>query len=334
MLFAIDRFVKPEVPVQVRHIQIEAEQAGQRVDNFLLRELKGVPKSRIYRLLRRGEVRVNGGRIAPEYRLKAGDQVRVPPVRAAAAAETVPPGKGFLAQIEAAIIHEDNHLLVLNKPPGLAVHGGSGVRHGVIEGLRALRPAAPFLELVHRLDRETSGLLMVAKRRSRLRQLHELLRDDAVEKHYIALLAGRLPRGPIPIEAPLDRFHLQGGERMVRVANSGRHARSVFRAIERFPGAALAEVVIDTGRTHQIRVHAQHMGHPVVGDEKYGEREANRTFRELGVRRLFLHAHRLVIPWPDDQPTTLEAPLFEDLEGVLTRLRTQEKNDAKQYQQF
>jgi 23S rRNA pseudouridine955/2504/2580 synthase len=319
--------------VQVRHIQIDPEQAGQRVDNFLLRELKGVPKSRIYRLLRKGEVRVNGGRSTPEYRLVAGDQVRLPPVRTSTAAETAPPGKGLLAQIEASIIHEDNHLLVLNKPPGIAVHGGSGIRHGVIEGLRALRPTAPFLELVHRLDRETSGLLMIAKRRSRLRQLHELLRNDAIEKHYIALLSGRLPRGPVPVEAPLDRFHLQGGERMVRVDGAGRHARSVFRATERFPGATLVDAVIDTGRTHQIRVHAQHIGHPVIGDDKYGDKEANKTFRELGVRRLFLHAHHLVIPWPDDEPLTLTAPLFNDLEDVLTRLRAQEKNDAKQYQQ-
>lgn len=319
--------------MQVRFIQVDSEQAGQRIDNFLLRELKGVPKSRVYRLLRRGEVRVNGRRSSPAYRLAAGDEVRLPPVRRSDDVEELPPSEGLLAQIEASIMYEDERLLALNKPPGLAVHGGSGVRHGIIEGLRALRPQAPFLELVHRLDRETSGLLMIAKRRSCLRQLHELLRDDVVEKHYIALLAGRLPRGPVPVEAPLHRFHLQGGERVVRVADSGRYSRSVFRATERFPGVTLVDALIDTGRTHQIRVHAQHIGHPVIGDDKYGEKSVNRTFRELGVRRLFLHAYQVVIPWPDAEPQTLSAPLYSDLNDVLTRLRAQEQKNAKQYQQ-
>ncbi|HEX5514199.1 MAG TPA: 23S rRNA pseudouridine(955/2504/2580) synthase RluC [Gammaproteobacteria bacterium] len=320
--------------MQVRRIRIDAEQAGQRVDNFLLRELKGVPKSRIYRLLRKGEVRVNGGRSSPEYKLVAGDEVRVPPVRVGEESEAMPPSQGLLAQLEAAIFYEDAGLLALNKPPGIAVHGGSGVRHGVIEGLRALRPTAPFLELVHRLDRDTSGLLLIAKRRSRLRQLHEQLRSGEVEKHYIALLAGRLPRGPVPVEAPLDRFQLQGGERMVQVAADGKHARTVFRATERFPGATLVDARIDTGRTHQIRVHALHLGHPVIGDDKYGDREVNKAFRELGVRRLFLHAHSLVLPQQDAEPLTLTAPLFKDLDDVLARLRAQEKEHGKQYQQF
>lgn len=317
--------------MQVRHIRIATEQAGQRVDNFLLRELKGVPKSRIYRLLRRGEVRINGARSSPNYRLVAGDEVRLPPVRTAESASNAPPGKGLLAQLEAAILYEDGTLLALNKPPGIAVHGGSGVRHGVIEGLRALRPSAPFLELVHRLDRDTSGLLLIAKRRSRLRTLHEQLRSNHIEKRYLALLSGRLPRGPVPVEAPLDRFQ-QGGERMVRVAESGRHARTVFRATERFPGATLVDARIDTGRTHQIRVHAQHLGHPVIGDDKYGDREVNKTFREVGVRRLFLHAHELVLPQDDAEPLVLAAPLFKDLDDVLARLRAQEVEHGKQYQ--
>lgn len=319
--------------MQVRRIRIDAEQAGQRIDNFLLRELKGVPKTRIYRLLRKGEVRVNGRRSTPEYKLAAGDEVRLPPVRVAEDAADLPPGRGLLAQLEAAIIYEDEGLLVLNKPPGIAVHGGSGVRHGVIEGLRALRPAAPFLELVHRLDRDTSGCLLIAKRRSVLRLLHELLRSDAVEKRYLTLLGGNLPRGPVPVEAPLDRFHLQGGERMVRVTDAGKHARTVFRAVERFRGATLAEARIDTGRTHQIRVHAAHLGHPVVGDDKYGNREINKLFREQGVRRLFLHAQSLTLHWPDAEPLTLTAPLFEDLETALAHLRTRDEEHGRRAEQ-
>lgn len=310
-------------------MRIGAEQAGQRLDNFLLRELKGVPKSRIYRLLRKGEVRVNGGRSGPEYKLADGDEVRLPPVRTAAEQDVAPPAKGLLQQLEAAIIYEDDGLVVLNKPPGVAVHGGSGVRHGVIEGLRALRPSAPFLELVHRLDRDTSGCLMIAKRRSRLRQLHELLRNGGVEKRYVTLLAGKLPRGVIPVEASLNRFQLQGGERMVRVADEGKEARTVFRTLERFPGATLAEARIDTGRTHQIRVHAAHLGHPVVGDDKYGDREINKAFREFGVRRLFLHAQGLTLHWQDKPPLALTAPLYQDLDEVLVRLRAQDEENAR-----
>lgn len=319
--------------MQVRYIRITAEQAGQRIDNLLLRELKGVPKSRIYRLLRRGEVRVNGGRSDPSYKLAVGDEVRLPPVRVSEHdAAAPPPGKRLLALLEAAIVYEDSTLLALNKPAGVAVHGGSGVRHGVIEGLRALRPEAPFLELVHRLDRDTSGLLLVAKQRSRLRELHELLRNQKVEKRYLALLAGSLPRGPVPVEAALDRFQA-GGERLMRVADSGRAARSVFRAVERFRGATLAEVRIDTGRMHQIRVHARHIGHPVIGDDKYGEREINKAFRQVGVRRLFLHASGLVLPQQDGKPLELSAPLPQDLEDVLVRLRIREEEHGEQYRQ-
>lgn len=320
-----DHDSRPEVPGRARRVRIAAEQAGQRLDNFLLRELKGIPKSRVYRLLRKGEVRVNGGRSMPEYKLAAGDEVRLPPVRVAEDAEAGAPPARLRRQLEAAILYEDESLLVLNKPPGVAVHGGSGIRYGVIEGLRSLRPNAPFLELVHRLDRDTSGCLMVAKRRSRLRQLHELLRAGGVEKRYVSLLGGRLPRGVVPVEAPLDRFHRQGGERMVRVADAGKQARTVFRTLERFPEATLAEVRIYTGRTHQIRVHAVHLGHPVIGDDKYGSREINKPFRQLGLRRLFLHAQGLVLHWPDAQPLTLTAPLYEDLEDVLARLRAADR---------
>lgn len=309
-------------PVAVRILEIDAEQAGQRVDNFLMRELKGVPKTRVYRLLRKGEVRVNRGRVDASYRLQAGDQLRVPPVRQAAAEEgPARPPKGMLEALERAVVFEDERLLVLDKPAGMAVHGGSGVPFGVIEALRALRPNAPFLELVHRLDRDTSGLLLIAKRRSLLRQLHELLREGGVQKRYLALLAGKLPRGAVPVEAALERDLLQGGERMVRVAADGKASRSVFRTLDRFKDVTLAEVDIATGRTHQIRVHAAHLGAPVIGDEKYGDKDTNRAYRQLGLKRLFLHAHSLRLQLPDQPPLELRAPLSEDLQRVLDNMK-------------
>lgn len=304
----------------VRRVRIGADAAGQRLDNFLLRELKGVPKSRIYRLLRKGEVRVNGSRRDAEYRLQANDEVRLPPVRRAAEEAAPTPGAGLIERLNAAVIHEDDRVLVLNKPAGVAVHGGSGIAHGVIEAMRAARPNAPFLELAHRLDRGTSGCLIIAKKRSALRVLHELLRGRGVGKHYLALVAGRLPRGRIPVEVALDRFQLQGGERMVQVSEDGKASRSVFRAVRRFDQCTLAEVEISTGRTHQIRVHAAHIGHPIAGDDKYGDRAVNKALREVGLRRLFLHAHRLTVTWPDAAPLEVEAPLPGDLTQVLDRL--------------
>jgi 23S rRNA pseudouridine955/2504/2580 synthase len=316
----IDTTPNSSVPSpQVRRLQIGGEQAGQRVDNFLVRELKGVPKSRIYRLLRRGEVRINGGRVDATYRLQQGDEVRLPPVRVSVEDEQQP-AQRLLSTLQDAILYEDDRLLVLNKPSGVAVHGGSGVLHGVIEGLRALRPKAPFLELVHRLDRDTSGCLMIAKRRSALRELHELLREGGVQKRYLALLAGKLPRGSVPVEVALDRFQLQGGERMVKVSHQGKHARSVFRAVQRFPQVTLAEVDIATGRTHQIRVHAAHLGHPVIGDEKYGDKDINKQLRALGLSRLFLHAHSLAVRWTQRPEFVISAPLGEDLQQVLDAL--------------
>lgn len=312
---------QPALPApQVRRVRIGAEEAGQRIDNYLIRELRGVPRSRLYRLLRRGEVRVNGGRVEATYRLAEGDELRLPPVRVSADDQSRPGGR-LLERLADSILYEDDRVLVLNKPAGVAVHGGSGVVHGVIEGLRALRPQAPFLELVHRLDRDTSGCLMLAKKRSALRELHGQLREQRLEKRYLALLAGKLPRGRIPVEAALERSQLRGGERMVKVDGEGRHARSLFRTVERFAGATLAEVDIATGRTHQIRVHAAHLGHPVVGDDKYGDREINRQFRHLGLRRLFLHAQSLSLRWKDGGELSLVAPLSEDLQRVVETLR-------------
>ncbi|HHH43498.1 MAG TPA: 23S rRNA pseudouridine(955/2504/2580) synthase RluC [Gammaproteobacteria bacterium] len=304
----------------VRWMDISAEQAGQRIDNFLLRVLKGVPKSRVYRLLRKGEVRVNKGRIRPEYRLQSGDRVRIPPVRIARAGD-VPvagPAPGALAK---AILYEDDRLLVLNKPAGMAVHGGSGLDFGVIEALRALRPDAPYLELVHRLDRATSGCLMIAKKRSELRTLHELLRSGDVDKRYLLLVQGDWRQGPFKIDAPLRKNQQRGGERVVRVDPQGKTALTQFRFLEAYPGASLMEAELKTGRTHQIRVHAAHAGHPLAGDEKYGDEAFNRHMRRAGLKRMFLHAHYLAFTDSErDRSVEVSAPLGKDLRAVVQQL--------------
>jgi len=307
----------------VQWLDISAEQAGQRIDNFLLRVLKGVPKSRVYRLLRKGEVRVNKGRIGPEYRLQSGDQVRIPPVRVAESPACAPPPGAVLERLADAVIYEDERLLVLDKPAGIAVHGGSGLDYGVIEGLRALRPQAPYLELVHRLDRETSGCLMIAKKRSELRSLHELLRSGAVRKRYLLLAMGDWRHGPWKVEAPLKKNQLSGGERVVRVDPGGKAALTRFRHLESYAGASLMEADLATGRTHQIRVHAAHAGHPLAGDEKYGDPRFNRRLRELGLKRLFLHAHYLAFEDTERQrEIEVSAPLSADLRGVIQKLET------------
>lgn len=304
----------------VQWLDISAEQAGQRIDNFLLRVLKGVPKSRVYRLLRKGEVRVNKGRIGPDYRLVSGDQVRIAPVRMAPPGTATPPG-GARQRLAAAIVYEDERLLVLNKPTGMAVHGGSGLDYGVIEGLRALRPQAPFLELVHRLDRDTSGCLMVAKKRSELRTLHELLRSGGVHKRYLLLAMGDWRHGPSEVDAPLKKNQLSGGERIVRVDSQGKPAVTRFRCLETYPGASLVEADLKTGRTHQIRVHAAHAGHPLAGDGKYGDPEFNQRLRDAGLKRLFLHAHYLSFRDPEtDRSIEVSVPLGEDLRAVIQKL--------------
>ncbi|CAK0756217.1 23S rRNA pseudouridine(955/2504/2580) synthase [Gammaproteobacteria bacterium] len=318
---------KPNVP-SVRRLEISPDYAGQRIDNFLITHLKGVPRSHLYRLLRRGEVRVNKGRIGPEYRLKAGDMLRIPPIRQGVEEDPALPGMGVLELVRGRIIHEDDDLLVLNKPAGLAVHGGSGLRFGAIEVLRALRPEDPHLELVHRLDRDTSGLLMIAKRRSALRRLHALLREGAVEKRYLVLVKGIWQGGKKNVDAPLLKNHLQSGERMVRVDATGKAAVTRFTPLSdpppqgggrAYPGASLLEALLVTGRTHQIRVHATYVGHPVAGDEKYGDPEFNRVVRSWGIHRLFLHAHRLKLE-DEGRVLSLEAPLDETLQTVITAL--------------
>ncbi|MBX3704548.1 MAG: RluA family pseudouridine synthase [Steroidobacteraceae bacterium] len=308
----------------VRRVKAGAAGEGQRLDNFLLRTLAGVPKSRVYRLLRRGEVRVNGKRKRPEYRLAAQDEVRLPPVRPEPAAGGAPrrPPDALLAAVRDAVIHEDERVLVLNKPPGLAVHGGSGLAFGAIEVLRALRPDEP-LELAHRLDRDTSGCLLVARSRPALVMLHALLREGRVQKHYATLLAGRWSLGRKIIDAPVLTRQRQGGERVVRVHAGGKLAVSEFSPRERFGDlATLMDVAIRTGRTHQIRVHAAFAGHPVAGDEKYGDRAANEALAELGLRRMFLHAESAAFAWPDTGAAfRATAPLPADLAALLVTLR-------------
>ncbi len=306
--------------VQARILPVEEECAGQRLDNFLLSRLKGVPRSHVYRLIRSGQVRVNSGRAKPSRRLAPGDRVRVPPLRLS------PPSRPVAAAsvqwINDRILHEDQRLMVIDKPAGLAVHGGSGVSLGLIETLRAARPESPYLELAHRLDRSTSGCILIAKKRSALRVLHEFLRTDAIDKHYLALLQGPWDLGKRTFETPLRTTHRRDGERFVVVDPQGKLAVSEFAPVEFFgPRATLMTVQIRTGRTHQIRVQAAAAGHPVAGDERYGDRRFNSQLKRIGLQRLFLHAQSLSLTWPgSEQEQTFNAPLPAELVAVLERL--------------
>ncbi|MGD2112501.1 MAG: RluA family pseudouridine synthase [Gammaproteobacteria bacterium] len=306
---------------RARLVSVSADEAGQRIDNFLARHLKGVPRSHIYRILRRGEVRVNSGRIQARYKVCAGDLVRIPPVRMAAPA--VAAGSGPGARLAPQILFENERCLVINKPAGMAVHGGSGISLGVIEALRNACPEAPYLELAHRLDRETSGCLLLARRRSFLRAFHAQQLANQVRKSYLALLAGTWKGGARTVDVPLRKNRLRGGERMVCVAADGKPAVSVFTPLTRYPDATLAEVELLTGRTHQIRVHAAHIGHPLAGDEKYGNPDYNARMREYGLRRMFLHARQLSFTDPaNNRPIEVTAPLDSRLQAVLDRLET------------
>jgi 23S rRNA pseudouridine955/2504/2580 synthase len=310
----------------VRQVEVDPEAAGTRLDQFLMRLLPGLPRSRVFRIVRKGEVRVNGKRAGPEHRLQERDIVRVPPVRME---PEPPPGAPArlpartLETVQAAIVHEDPRLLVLDKPAGIAVHGGSGLSFGVIEALRALRPDDE-LELVHRLDRETSGCLLVARKRSALRTLHELLREGLVEKRYLTLVQGHWNLGHTKIDQPLRTDTRSGGERHVRVHSSGKEAISEFRPIQWFGNqATLLEVSLHTGRTHQIRVHAAHAGHPVAGDEKYGDAGFNAEMKGAGLNRMFLHSHSVSFEWPQGAHGGLfsaSAPLPPELSGVIDAL--------------
>jgi len=302
----------------VELVRIDKAHDGQRIDNFLITRLKGVPRSHLYRVLRRGEVRVNKGRVKPGYRLRNGDLVRIPPLRCTSMATPAYPTRDRLKYLPAAVLYEDEHLMALNKPSGMAVHGGSGLSWGLIEAMRSLRPELPELALVHRLDRETSGCLLLSKRRGPLRELHHLIREQAVTKRYVTLLAGRLKQRR-KVDAPLRKNPLRSGERVVRIdPQAGKPACTVFRPLRRLGDFTLAEAEPRTGRTHQIRVHAAYLGMPVAGDEKYGDPELNRRLRSMGLRRLFLHASALIL-WPShrDRPLHIEAPLPPELEAVL-----------------
>lgn len=306
--------------ISVKYVDITEDQAGQRVDNFLLAKLKGVPKSRIYRILRKGEVRVNGSRVKPEYKLQGGDRVRIPPVRVADREAPAAPGPKLQRLLEQNVIYEDSLLLVVNKPAGLAVHGGSGVNLGLIEALRATRPSHSFLELVHRLDRGTSGCLIIAKKRSALRFLQDEMRARRIVKVYQALATGRWPRGMKRIDMPLLKSELKSGERVVRINPEGKSSVTHFSVLKRFDKATLMDVTLETGRTHQIRVHSQYAGCPLAGDEKYGNDECNRQMKALGLKRMFLHAAKLEFRSPDGQKIRVEAPLPDELVKVLATL--------------
>jgi 23S rRNA pseudouridine955/2504/2580 synthase len=304
-------------------LRVEADSAGQRVDNYLTKRLKGVPKSHIYRILRSGEVRVNSGRVGPDYRLAEGDRLRVPPIRTARrAADTQrPPAR----RLQANILYEDEGLLVIDKPAGVAVHGGSGVSHGIVEQLRLERAPAPFLELAHRLDRETSGVLMLAKRRPALTAVHRELREGRVRKFYLVLVKGAWSDARRSVKLPLDKRVLASGERRVRVSESGVPAHTVFRLQRRWRGYSLLEAELKTGRTHQIRVHLAHLGFPIAGDDKYGDFALNKALAREGLKRMFLHAHRTILAHPTTgAPLVLEASLTADLKEFLAALDAKE----------
>jgi 23S rRNA pseudouridine955/2504/2580 synthase len=299
------------------------EAEGQRIDNFLVRTLKGVPKSHIYRILRSGEVRVNKARVGPDVRLSPGDVVRIPPVRTAAPDRPV--REGPVRAFRPTIVHEDPALIAIDKPAGLAVHGGSGIALGLIEQLRAARPDAPFLELVHRLDRDTSGILLVAKKRSVLTALHAQLREGRVDKRYLALVRGPWEEAVRTVDAALHKYSTREGERRVRVEHSGRESVTTFRREqawpEHVPPLVLLEAELETGRTHQIRVHLAHIGHPLAGDDKYGDFAWNRELAQQGLRRMFLHARQLTFTHPvSGEPMRVVSPLPPELARFLAAL--------------
>lgn len=303
-----------------QYLVIDARHEGQRLDNFLRTCLKGVPRTRIYRSVRRGEVRVNMGRIDAAYRLRRGDVVRVPPLRCAQENRRPAVQQSLLKQLQERVLYEDERVLILNKPAGVAVHGGSGQRYGIIEAVRALYPKNSYLELVHRLDRDTSGCLLIAKRRSALRRLHAQLRGQEIEKRYLALVRGRWRGGERRIELRLRKNVLRSGERVVCADKSGRQAITDLRPLAVNSVASLMEAIPVTGRMHQIRYHAAAFGYPLAGDPKYGDRDFNQDMRTSGLKRLFLHAASITYARDKAQPLQVVAPLGEELCSVLHRI--------------
>lgn len=312
------------LPTQVSFASVDEDQAGQRLDNFLMARLKGVPKSKIYNVIRKGEVRVNKGRTKPEYKICNGDEIRIPPIRIAEREPAAKASNVMTKLLEGSILFENEGLLVINKPPGLAVHGGSGVSLGLIETLRQMRPDARYLELIHRLDRDTSGCIMVAKKRSMLRHLQAALREKntgGITKVYQALVIGQWPKTCRRVDAPLLKTEVADDERVVRVHADGKPSLTEFKLLNSYTNCSLVEARPITGRTHQIRVHAQYMGHSLVGDEKYGNDDINKEMRALGVKRLFLHAAELGFYLPEaKEKTIVKAPLATDLANVIKKL--------------
>ena len=312
---------------KVQFITVDPDLEGQRIDNYLRTLLKGVPKSLIYRILRKGEVRVNKKRVKPEYKLCAQDELRIPPIRVSEPTELPSTNLNKVASLENNILFEDDCFIVLNKPSGTAVHGGSGLSFGVIEAFRALRPQQKFLELVHRLDRDTSGCLLIAKKRSVLKNLHQQLIDKKVDKRYQALVAGEWPANRFKVKAPLLKNTLKSGERVVLVNDEGKPSETRFRVLESFVQATLVEASPITGRTHQIRVHSLHAGHPIACDDRYGDKNFDDRVRKLGLSRLFLHAHSLAFIHPNTEDrVSFKAPLGPKLISVLKRLRSDKEN--------
>jgi 23S rRNA pseudouridine955/2504/2580 synthase len=332
-----DTVDSPKLPARLRGAKSAVERrtvteqdAGQRIDNLLMRHFKTVPRSHVYRLLRKGEVRVNRKRVDAQYRVVAGDEVRLPPVRIEPSGEPGRPSSSLQELIEGAIIFQDKHLLVIDKPAGVAVHGGSGMSHGVIEALRASRPRET-LELVHRLDRDTSGCLAVARDRTTLTSLHALIRESGMHKTYLGLVSGSWQLGTKRIDAPLATDDRRHGERHVRVAAAGKDSVSVFKPVQFFGSlATLMEIDIPTGRTHQIRVHAAFAGHPLLGDDKYGDRERNAELKHQGLRRIFLHAHSIAFEWPGTGvPFHVSAPLPAELGAVLDAITVKKRKTRR-----
>ncbi|ABV87823.1 23S rRNA pseudouridine(955/2504/2580) synthase RluC [Shewanella pealeana] len=314
----------PSQKAQVQLVTIDEDHVGQRIDNFLLTKLKGVPKSMIYRIVRKGEVRVNKKRIKPEYKLADGDIVRIPPVRVSESEGRPGPSAKLtkVSQLEERILFEDKYLIVLNKPSGIAVHGGSGVEFGVIEAMRSLRTQQKFLELVHRLDKETSGVLLIAKKRSALRHLHDQLRYKKMQKDYVALVRGEWQSHDKVIKAPLLKLTLKSGERIVRVNKEGKESETRFKILQRYEDSTLVQASPVTGRTHQIRVHCQFAGHPIACDEKYSEQKFDDSMRAQGLNRLFLHAAQLKFTHPEtEEVMQVKAPLDTILESTLKKLK-------------
>lgn len=313
----------PVSKAPVYYLTIDPEYSGQRIDNFLITKLKTIPKTRIYRILRKGEVRVNKKRAAPSYRLQAGDQVRIPPLQMEAEVKLVAPPHDLKKLLSNRILFEDKNLLIINKPAGVAVHGGSHSQWGVVEILKSQYPQFPNLELAHRLDLDTSGCLVLAKKRSVLREIHELLRSGKVTKTYLALTKGYWTKTQLRVDAPLRKNILSSGERIVKIHQEGKESLTVFEPLEKYGHSSLVKVHLYTGRTHQIRVHAQSQGHPLAGDEKYGDKDFNKSMREFGLTRLFLHSHTIEFYLASlDQTVKVTAPLEKDLERCLKNIQS------------